>query len=158
MVAFARLPFASTLWVAFMPSSAGSAVDDDHGALPPVLAVQPWSRNGSSHIAWIAVSTTGGRRAGTRHDGVHRDLLCGDRALPDRLEADDLVLGDVRPGERLRDALLGRRDDRQAVGPAVLLVEPFAASASSTSRRAARSVIATSRCLGPRPRAVNRAG
>jgi len=56
----AREPFASALSVAFMPRARRMGpLTIRTGALPPVLAVAPCRRNGSSHIAWTAAATTG---------------------------------------------------------------------------------------------------
>ena len=52
MVALARLPFASTLWVAFIPSAVRiGPLTTMNGALPPVLAVLPCRLNSGRHIA-----------------------------------------------------------------------------------------------------------
>ena len=61
---------------------------------------------------------------GARHDGVDRDLLDGE--LPELAEGGrahaphDLVARAARAGQHRLDALLGREDDRQEVGPALL--------------------------------------
>ena len=63
-------------------------------------------------------------RPRTRHHRIDRHLL--DRELPEFAErgrpqpSDHLVRRMARALEHLRDALFGRQDDRQAVGPVIL--------------------------------------
>ena len=60
IVAFARLPLASTLWVAFIPIAVRTGpLTTTNGALPPVLAVHPCSPYAGSHTARTSAITTG---------------------------------------------------------------------------------------------------
>ncbi len=53
------------------------------------------------------------------HHCIDRDLLCGDRPLPDRFDADQMVRSEERPFETCRHRLGGRRDDGEPIGPAL---------------------------------------
>src|SRR5262249_57635790 len=57
------------------------------------------------------------------HDRVDGDLLRGDRYRPVRDERDLLLGIETRGREHHRHAVLGRRDDRQPVGPSLLEAE-----------------------------------
>ncbi len=60
IVALARLPLASALWVAFIPISRRiGPFTTTKGALPPVLAVQPCSPYSGWHTALTTATTTG---------------------------------------------------------------------------------------------------
>src|SRR5215472_15339357 len=60
IAALARLPLPSTLWVAFIPRAARiGPLTTTKGALPPVLAVQPWRPYSGSHTARTSAVTTG---------------------------------------------------------------------------------------------------
>ena len=60
IVALARLPFARTLCVAFIPMAVRiGPLTTMNGALPPVLAVLPCSPNSGTHIACTIATTTG---------------------------------------------------------------------------------------------------
>ena len=84
-----------------------------------VVASTPWMLNSSLQIASTAVSTHGrysGRQPG--HHGGDGDLLDRDVDEVGRHGGDDVVGGAVGALEHAQHALLGRRDDGQAVGPA----------------------------------------
>ena len=72
-----------------------------------------------------------GQAAG--HHRGDRDFLRGDAAAAHRLDADHVGRLEARGGKKARDGVFGRRDDRQAVGPAVALESSLASSASATS-------------------------
>ena len=93
-------------------------------AQPPVEEVAPCSRNSGRSMAAKAVSTTGkciGRQPAMTALMASFSAVMADAAH--RLDAEQLAGRGHRPVEAGLDGLRRRRDDRQAVGPAVGVVQ-----------------------------------
>ena len=59
----------------------------------------------------------------TRHDGVDGELFGGDGDTADRFDADQLIRRHHGPFQAGGDSVTRGRNDRQAVGPAVGMIE-----------------------------------
>src|SRR5207253_4899994 len=116
MVAFARLALASALCVAFMPIAFRiGPLTTMNGALPPVEAETPCSPYAVSHSARTTASTTG------MYSGRQPAITAAIATF--RLDADDVARCQARGLEKRLDERVRRRNDRQPVGPAVVLIE-----------------------------------
>src|SRR5437660_9949675 len=116
MVAFARLALASALCVAFMPIAFRiGPLTTMNGALPPGEAETPCSPYAVSHSARTTASTTG------MYSGRQPAITAAIATF--RLDADDVARCQARGLEKRLDERVRRRNDRQPVGPAVVLIE-----------------------------------
>ena len=123
IVALARLPLPSTLWVAFMPSARRTGpFTTTNGALPPVLAVLPCRPNSGSHIA-LTIAITTGRYSG-RQPAITAAMATFSAVIRRRRTGSmPTTSSGARPAafKKPTHRVLGGRHDRQPVGPAVAL-------------------------------------